>query len=476
MYPSPVLYIGGAVRAGGRRRLEPILNPATGSELASLSHADAGDLEDAIDSATKAFRGWSVTSAFDRYVILRRAADLLLQRVELIARAITLEQGKPLAEARHEVAVSANVIDWYAEEGRRAYGRIIPGRNSAVRQMVLAEPVGPAVAFTPWNFPVFTPAHKVGAALAAGCSLILKAAEETPAGAVELLRAFHDAGLPPGVLNLVFGVPSEISTYFIRSKAVSKISFTGSTAVGRQLMSQAGAELKRTTMELGGHAPVIVLGDVDPAPCAALLAAGKFRNAGQTCISPSRYYVHESIYEEFVRRFVAYTNTLTVGDGLDEKTTLGPLANSRRVDAMERFVADARTRGGRLRAGGERRGGDGYYFAPTIVTDVADDALLMTHEPFGPIAPIVPFADLDQALTRANSLPFGLAAYAFTTSNALAARLANDLKAGMVGINTLAVSAPETPFGGVRDSGHGQEGGVEGLEAYLNLKLVAHAQ
>jgi succinate-semialdehyde dehydrogenase/glutarate-semialdehyde dehydrogenase len=388
---------------------------------------------------------------------------------------MTLEQGKPLGEAKGEVLFAADVLEWYAEEGRRAYGRIIPAAAPDIRQMVVHEPVGVAVAMTPWNFPALTPARKIGGALAAGCTLVLKAAEEAPATAIALVEALEAAGAPPGVINLVFGDPASVSGHLIRAPQTRKVSFTGSAAVGRQLMRLAAEGLKRTTMELGGHAPVMVFDDVDAEQAARLLVAGKFRNAGQVCVAPSRFYVQDSVYDDFVEAFVDQTNKLTLGNGLSEGVSMGPLTHARRVEAMATFVADASEHNAQIRLGGNRVGNGGYFFEPTVVTDLPDDARLMTEEPFGPVAPITRFATLDEGLRRANALPVGLAAYAFTNDSARAMAVSDGLKAGMVGINTLSVSTPETPFGGVGESGHGQEGGTEGLAAYLDVKFIAHA-
>jgi succinate-semialdehyde dehydrogenase/glutarate-semialdehyde dehydrogenase len=474
-YPALHLVIDGEFLGSDGRKSEPVFNPATGRPLGDLPHASEADLNRALAAAERAFEGWRKTAPQERGRILKRGAELIRERLDAIALIMTLEQGKPLAEAKGEVAYSANVIEWYAEEGRRAYGRVIPAGTPGLRQLVVMEPVGPAAAFTPWNFPGLTPARKIGGALAAGCSLILKAAEETPGVALELVRALHDAGLPPGVLNLVFGDPAQVSSQLIASPTVRKVSFTGSVGVGKHLGRLCVDGMKRMTLELGGHAPVLVFDDVDTDAVAATLAAGKFRNAGQVCIAPTRFYVHEAVAERFTDRFVAATEALVVGDGAQAGTTMGPLANPRRVEAMERFVEDAHARGGDIRTGGKRRGNEGWFFEPTVVTGLPDDARLMTDEPFGPMAPITPFKTFDEVVARANSLPFGLAAYAFTGSVKTATAIGDGLKAGMVGINTLAISAPETPFGGVRDSGYGQEGGIEGMQAYLDVKYIAQA-
>ncbi len=473
-YPALHLLIDGAFVSGGGRASEPVINPATGRPLADLPHASTADLDAALDAAARAFVAWRAMTALDRGKIMKRAADLIRERVEAIALAMTLEQGKPIAESRAELAYAADVIEWYAEEGRRAYGRIIPSRVPGLRLMVEQEPVGVAVAFTPWNFPALTPARKMGGALAAGCTLVLKPSEETPATALELARAFVDAGLPRGVLNIVFGVPGAISQHLIASPVTRKVSFTGSVPVGRHLMELSAKHMKRTTMELGGHGPVVVFDDVDVDKVVAASVASKYRNAGQVCISPTRFYVQESVYTRFAERFSEAARALVVGDGTEDGVQMGPLASARRVEAMERMVADARDRGVNISAGGSRRGNQGFFFEPTVLTGPPDDALVMQEEPFGPIAPITPFRDMNDVIERANSLPFGLAAYAFTTSNQRALDIGRALKAGMVGVNSFAVSHPETPFGGVKDSGHGQEGGIEGLQAYFDVKLLSH--
>ena len=475
MYANLALYIDGEWISGGGRESEPVINPATEKPLATLTHASKADLDHALAAAERGAKVWRATAPYERARIMRKAADIIRERLEPIARILTMEQGKVIAEARIEVAVSADIIEWYAEEGKRSYGRIIPGRVAGVRQMMVQEPVGVCAAFTPWNFPGVTPARKIGGALGAGCSLIIKASEETPGTCVELVRAFHEAGLPKGVLNLVFGVPARISEHIIASDIVRKVSFTGSVPVGKHLTKLAAEGMKRTTMELGGHSPVIVFGDADPEKSAEIAAAGKFRNAGQVCISPTRFYVQENNYDRFVKRFADYAKGMKLGDGLADGTTMGPLANPRRLDAMEGFVADAKKRGAEILAGGARHGNQGFFFAPTVVTNIPDDSRLMTEEPFGPMAPITPFKTFDEVVARANALPFGLAAYTFTSSTRTANLISDALESGMVGVNSLAISTPETPFGGMKESGYGHEGGIEGLEAYTQKKLVVQA-
>jgi succinate-semialdehyde dehydrogenase/glutarate-semialdehyde dehydrogenase len=475
MYSDLKLYIDGQWLNGAGRKSEDVVNPATGKVLAQLPHASVADLDTALGAAQKGFQVWKNTSAYDRAKIMRKAADLLRERAQHVATVQTMEQGKSFAESRAEVLTSADIIDWYAEEGRRSYGRVVPGRGKGVRQIVLQEPVGVAAAFTPWNFPTLTPVRKIAGALGAGCALIIKASEETPAGCVELVKCFADAGLPAGVLNLVFGVPAQISEHIVASDIVRKISFTGSIPVGKHLAGLAAKGMKRATMELGGHSPVVVFDDYDPEKAADTIAAFKYRNAGQVCISPTRFYVQEKSYSKFVARFTEYAKGLKLGDGLEKSTTLGPLANPRRLDAMESFVNDAKARGGKIATGGNRHGNQGFFFEPTVITDVPDDSKVMTEEPFGPLAPIVPFKTFDEVVQRANALPFGLAAYAFTGSSSTANAIGDAIQSGMVGVNSVAVSTPETPFGGVKESGYGSEGGIEGLQVYMNTKFISQA-
>jgi succinate-semialdehyde dehydrogenase/glutarate-semialdehyde dehydrogenase len=473
MYTELGLYIDGAWLNGTGRKGEDVVNPATEKPLGRLPHATKADLDQALEAAQKGFEVWRLTTAYDRAKVLRKAAELVRERHEQIARVMSQEQGKVYAEARIEVLTTADIIEWFAEEGRRSYGRVVPGRVKGVRQLVMHEPVGVVAAFTPWNFPTLTPARKIAAALAAGCSIILKASEETPGACVEMVRCFADAGLPAGVLNLVFGVPAEVSEHLLGADIVRKVSFTGSVPVGKHLTALAAKTMKRATMELGGHSPVVVFGDADPEKVADTIAAFKFRNAGQVCISPTRFYVQEQSYKKFVDRFTDYVKAIKLGDGLEKGTTMGPLANARRLDAMESFVTDAKNRGGKIATGGKRAANQGYFFEPTVITDVPDDSKIMTEEPFGPLAPIVPFKTFDEVVARANSLPFGLAAYAFTSSGATATAIGDALQSGMVGVNSVAISTPETPFGGIKESGYGSEGGIEGLEAYMNTKFIS---
>src|SRR5499427_17668 len=381
MYTDLALYINGDWRNGGGRNGEDVVNPATERPLGHLPHASKADLDHALDAAKKGFEIWRSTSAYDRAKVLRKAAALVRERAEPIARIMTQEQGKVLAESRAEALTTADIIEWFAEEGRRAYGRIVPGRVKGTRQLVVQEPVGVVAAFTPWNFPTLTPARKIGASLAAGCALILKASEETPGACVELVRCFVEAGVPAGVLNLVFGVPANVSEHLIASDTVRKVSFTGSVPVGKHLAGLAAKGMKRATMELGGHSPVVVFGDADPEKSADTISAFKYRNAGQVCISPTRFYVQEGVYKKFLSRFAEYAKAIKVGDGLEKGNAMGPMANARRIDAMEGFVNDAKHRGGKIVTGGNRRGNQGYFFEPTVITDVPDDSKIMTQEP-----------------------------------------------------------------------------------------------
>lgn len=468
------LLIDGEWRPARAGRDEPVLDPSSGETLGRLPHADEQDLADAVGAAERAFLQWSRTPALERRRVLMGAANLLRERSAMIACLMTLEQGKPLAEARAELAGAIDIFEWYAEEARRLYGRIIPARQPNVQQMVIHDPVGPVAAFTPWNFPALTPARKIAGALAAGCSCVIKPAEETPATAIELARACVDAGLPAGVLNVVFGVPAEVSAYLLRSTAIRKMSFTGSIAVGKQLAAMAAQHgLKRCTLELGGHAPVLVFDDADVDKAADACAAARFRNAGQVCVAPSRFFVQRGALARFTQRFIDVARAQRLGSGLAPETTMGPMANARRLDAMARFVNDARERGATVAAGGARLDGPGFYWQPTVLTGLGDDALAMNEETFGPVAPIVAFDTIEDALARANRLPYGLSAYAFTRSAATAHAVSIGLQAGMVGINGFGVSVAEAPFGGVKESGYGAEGGTEGLEGYLSPKFVA---
>ncbi len=473
-YPDTRLFIRGQWRDAADGRTLPVRNPATGQEIGRVAHAGLPDLDAALDAARDGFVVWRETPPAERCRVMRRAAGLLRERAADIAGLLTREQGKPVGEATIEVKAAADIIEWFAEEGMRAYGRVVPSRaDPAVRQLVLKDPVGPVAAFTPWNFPINQVVRKLAAALATGCSMLVKAAEETPASPAALVQAFANAGLPDGVLGLVYGDPAQISGHLIAHPTIRKVTFTGSTAVGKRLAALAGSHMKRVTMELGGHAPVIVAEDADLGRAARVLSAAKFRNAGQVCISPTRFLVQRTVAQEFAQALAAHARELKVGDGLQQGTQMGPLANPRRIEAMQQLTRDALEQGATLLAGGERIGEAGNFWAPTVLGDVPRQARVFNEEPFGPVAAIASFDTLDEAIAEANRLPYGLAGYAFTSSLRNADLLSRRVEVGMLWINMPATPWPELPFGGMKDSGYGSEGGPEALEAYLNVRSVA---
>lgn len=475
-YPEQLaLYIAGEWRGRKGRETLPVVDPATGETIGQTPVATERDIEDALAAAARTFPAWSQASAWDREAIMKKAAALIDERRDALATILTLENGKPLADAHGELDRVIETIVWCAEEGKRAYGRVLPPRSHLLSQTSIKRAVGPVGAFVAWNFPAVLAARKLSAALAAGCTVVLKPAGECPAICIELVRAFVDAGLPAGVVNLLYGVSGEISERVIASPVIRKVSFTGSVPVGRQLTKLAAEYLKPVTMELGGHAPVVVFDDVDPERVARQAAAFKFRNAGQVCMSPSRFYVHSSLIERFTAAFVDYTKSIRVGHGLEQGTQMGPLINERRVQAAQALVEDAVARGARVATGGERIGSRGFFFAPTVLTQVPDSALLMREEPFCPIAPIQPFDDFDEVIERANGLELGLAAYAFTNRLDRAAQFAERIEAGSIGINNFVPLLADAPVGGVKESGLGYEGGPEGLDAYLHMRFVSQS-
>jgi len=465
-------FIAGEYRQGTSDIQFSVLNPATAEILGTYALASAADVGAAIDAASSAFEQWSKTSASERASLLRSVAHLMTQRTEQIARQISLELGKPLTESRKEVATAAEMFEWSAEEARRLYGRTIPSRTPDTTQTVMLEPVGPVAAFAGWNAPAITPARKISGALAAGCSVVIKPSEETAGVALLIAHAVKDAGLPDGVLNMVFGDPVQVADAVCESPKIAMITFTGATSVGKELGAKAARSLKRATLELGGHAPVIVCADVDIDRVVKAAVATKYRNAGQFCVCPTRFLVDETIFEEFSEKFAKGASALKVGNPLDPATQMGPLKNKRRLDSVERMVNDARARGLRITAGGERKGTDGFYYAPTVILNPGSDADAANIEPFGPIALIGSFTTLDEAITEANRLPFGLAAYAFTNSLGNAHRFSHELESGAVCVNEWQASLPETPFGGFKDSGLGSEGGIEGLREFIKVKCV----
>ncbi|MGF1650295.1 MAG: NAD-dependent succinate-semialdehyde dehydrogenase [Hyphomicrobiaceae bacterium] len=472
-YTDLNLYIDGQFTKGMSGVGEDVLNPATDAALGHLPHAKKAEMDKALAAAERAFKDWRKTPAIERSKLLRKAADLLRERVEPISEILTLEQGKVRTEARLELMGAAEVIEWFAEEGRRAYGRIIPARADGVRNMVILEPVGVVAGFAPWNFPVTQAVRKIAASLAAGCTIVIKCPEETPGSPLEVVRCFHDAGVPAGVINLIYGTPAELSEYMIPHPTVRKVSFTGSVPVGKQLAAMAGLHMKRITMELGGHSPMMIFDDVDADHVATLTAGLKWRNAGQVCISPTRFFVHEKVYDKFVAKFTDIAKNRKVGDGLDPASEMGPLANPRRIDAMHSFIGDAVEKGAKITAGGNRIGNQGNFFEPTVLTDVPESARIMNEEPFGPVAVMLRFKDEDEVIERANKLPFGLASYAFTHDAKRITKIADAIEAGMLSVNHHGIALPETPFGGIKDSGFGHEGGVEGLQVYMQAKMVS---
>lgn len=473
-YAETKLFIHGQWRTSSDGKQLPVVNPATGLKIGDVAHASISDLDAALNSVQKGFVTWRNVGAQERGKIIHKAAALLRERSSDIAKLMTLEQGKPIAESKGEVLSGADMLDWFAEEGTRTYGRIVASRvDPAIRQMVLKDPVGPVAAFTPWNFPINQIVRKVGAGLAAGCSMIIKGPEETPASPAALIQAFSDAGLPEGVLNLVYGNPAEISEYLIANPIIRKVTFTGSTSVGKHLASLAGQYMKRVTMELGGHAPVILCDDADVELAVKSLGFYKFRNAGQVCISPTRFLVHSSIEEEFSNAMAKAAAEIKVGDGLAEDTQMGPLANSRRVDAIQYLVQDAMSKGAKVVTGGHRIGATGYYWAPTVMTNVHTEARIFNEEPFGPVAAVQKFDGLEDAISEANRLAYGLAGYAFTRSLKNADLLTRSIEVGMLWINMPAMPSAEMPFGGIKESGFGSEGGPEALDSYLVTRSIA---
>ena len=450
-----------------------IVNPADESVIGRVAKAGVADLDAALASSKSGFATWRKTSVMERSAYLRKAAALVRERAEEIAQMLVHEQGKRLVEARIELSGASEVLEWFAEEARRVYGGMIPPRSPDLRQYVQHEPVGPVAAFTPWNFPINQAVRKIAAALAAGCSILVKGSEETPVALARFVEVLVEAGLPPGVLNLVYGVPAEISQHLIASPTIRKISFTGSTAVGKLLSAQAGAEMKRVSMELGGHAPAIICDDADLARTLKLLGVQKFWNAGQACISPSRFLVQAPLYDEAISAFQRIAESYTLGNGLEKTTRMGPLANPRRVAAMQALVDDAVAQGARIVTGGVAPQGKGYFYPATVLADVPRTARIFNEEPFGPIAAFARFESDEQAIEEANRLPWGLAAYVFTGSAQRGEKLKNEIESGLVGINSIAMGYPEQPFGGVKDSGYASEGGADALEFYLSTKFVS---
>lgn len=474
-YDALHLFINGEWIGAGERETAPVINPATQIEIGRVPLATAADLDHALQAAARAFDLWRNTVPGERARILKRGAELMRERAEHMATVMTLEEGKPLAESRDEVLRAADYFEWFAEEARRIDGRVVPSNRPGVQQLVKKQAIGPVAAFTPWNFPAITPARKLSAALAAGCSVIIKPGEESPATALALARALDDAGLPKGVLQVVFGVPDQVSKHLIASPVIRKVTFTGSVPIGRLLSARAAEGVKPITLELGGHGPVLVFNDADVEKAAVDGAANRFRGTGQICISSTRFLIQREVYDEFVGHFVRAATALKVGNGMDAGTQVGPLANPRQLAKMEELIADAVERGAKILAGGKRIDGEGYFFEPTVLADVPKDARVMHEEPFGPIAVLMRFDALADGLAEANRLPYGLSAYAFTRNARTAIDVADGLEAGMIGINQYRIVSTELPFGGMKESGHGSEGGTEGIEYYLTHKFISQA-
>ena len=467
------LHIGGALRQGAGATF-PLLDPATEDTLAQIGGASSQEVDDALKSAQEGMQKWQVLPPQGRSRILAAGAQKIRENKASIALVLSVEQGKPLPEAMMEVELTAETFDWYAAETLRIYGRIIPPRAPNAVQTITPRPIGVVACFTPWNFPLLLSARKVAPALAAGCACILKPAEETIAAPLAMTACLYEAGLPEGALNVVFGDAPRISEQIIASPLVRTITFTGSTAIGRDVARVAAEHLKPCTLELGGHAPVIILADADIDSAVAAAVGGKTRNAGQVCTSPTRFYVADKIYGDFVDAFSASLSALKVGKGRDDGVQMGPLANERRLRAAENFVQDAVETGARIAAGGQRLGNRGYFFQPTLLADVSDRASIMSVEPFCPIAAATPFSDVDSAIAKANGLRAGLAGYIFSKDFAAAEQIAKRLEVGQIGINTFAVSHVEATFGGVKESGYGTEGSTEAMEAFLTRQYVHH--
>ncbi len=467
------LFIDGVWKSGEGRDTHKVVNPVTAEGMAEVPYATKADLEEALAASARAWPEWRSTDVETRSGILHKAAALLRERAELIGRTLTQEQGKVLAEAKAEVMGSAQLFDWYAEEIKRDYGRTLV-RPAGQLSRVIRQPVGPTATFSPWNFPVYLLAKKVSAALAAGCPVISRPPHETPGSTTEMFRALADAGIPAGVAQLIHGDSGLVSTTLIASPVIRKVSFTGSTNVGKHLMKLCADSMTRVTMELGGHAPVLIFDDCDLEKTLDMVVTQKFRNAGQVCVSPTRFYVQSGIYEAFVKGFAERTQKVKTGNGLEADTKMGPMANARRPEAVEKLVEDARAKGARVMAGGNR-GNQGFFFQPTLLADVPNEADIMNEEPFGPVAVERPFDTFDEVIEKANRLPFGLAAFAFTENGRRANLLGDAIESGMVGINTFAISTADAPFGGVKDSGFGSEGGKEGLETYQVVKAIHQA-
>lgn len=471
-YEKLEILINGEWSQGSAGVSEPVINPATGEVLGQVPHVNEADMDAALAASQAGFDVWSKVSAVERQALINKTCDLLEERRDDICRTLTLEMGKPLAESAMEYGFGIDTLRFYGEEAKRTYGRLIPARAANMRTQVVKEPLGPTLAFVAWNFPAVNVIRKLAGAIASGCSIIIKPSEETPGTAVAIARCFQDAGLPDGVLNVVFGVPAKISDYLMSSSIPKKVSVTGSTAVGKLLAAKAADTMMRSTMELGGHAPVIITENADIEHTLGMCLAGKSRNAGQVCTSPTRFLVASKHYDRFVEGIAENMSALKVGNGLDGDTQMGPLIDDRRIAWMDEIVKDAVAKGARVVTGGERVGEVGSFYAPTVIADATTDMMGMNEEPFGPIMLVMKMDSLDDMLAEANRLNAGLAAYGFTKSQAESLRIQRELNAGVVGINCPAVSLPEAPFGGCNETGWGSEGGLEGIETFMRTKFI----
>src|SRR5581483_8606902 len=476
MYEKYGLLIDNAWRPAASGKTMPVHSPATEELIGTVPSAGPEDVEAVLASALRGFHAWRVIPAWDRAKIMRKGADLIRERIEKIARIMSTETGKPLAEARGEIAGTADQYEWHAEEAKRVYGQTIPGRTPEQRMSVIYQPVGVCLSLSAWNFPALLPSRKIAAALAAGCSVIARPASEAPGSCFAVVEALVDAGLPPGTVTVITGPAAKLAEQLIAAPVIRKVSLTGSVAVGKSVLRQCAEGIKRVSMELGGHAPVIVHRDADPAASARAAAAAKFRNAGQVCISPTRFYVHESLKEPFESAVVGVARSMVVGDGLQDGVTMGPMIRGKAVEGALDMIDDAVRKGARLLHGGRRPAhlNKGHFLEPTVLGDVPDDARIMIDEPFAPIAPIQTFRTEDEVIERANALPFGLASYVFSNDAERAQRTAERLETGMVGINEMLLAAAEAPFGGIKESGYGREGGALGIRDYLEPKYIRH--
>jgi succinate-semialdehyde dehydrogenase/glutarate-semialdehyde dehydrogenase len=452
-----------------------VINPATEEVIVEVAYGTRATARRALEAAAKAMPAWMKLTSWDRAKILKKTAELMRERADGIARTMTMEQGKPVAESKGEVLHAADTFEWFAEEGKRAYGQVIPQREAGKRHVTVKHPVGVVAAISPWNFPILLQARKIAPALAVGCTVVCKPASQTPLCLIQVFECMIEAGLPPGVANLVVGPAQEIGDEFLENPICRKISFTGSTEVGKQLMRGAAEQMKRLSLELGGHAPFIVFPDADPELGAKIAVTGKFRNNGQVCISPSRFYVHKDVEKKFTEATVEFAKALKLGNGLDSGTEIGPMFEKKALENTVALVDDAKKHGAKVLTGGKRsdKFERGYFFEPTVLRELPVQAKVLTEEPFAPVMPLLDFSKIDDVIKQANNTRYGLAAYVFTNDLSIAWKMADGLEAGIIGINDPVPSTPQCPFGGMKESGLGRECGHEGLESYLETKFVS---